>query len=434
MKSSVSIIIPVYNNACILRQMLISLQYTVKQSESLEIVFVDDCSEENDVFNVISEFVSSSGYPAKLIKNERNYGFATSVNIASEHASGDILLVCNSDLIFIKGWYNPIVSMLGSNISIGAVGNIQIRTADKAIDHAGIFISEDGKVSHIKNVDDSQKSDNIFAFTGALFGIKKDVFHSLGGFDERYINGGEDIDLCLRIKSIGYDLGIVYDSVVEHYVGASRKCDVLRNEKNSFLLYARWEQEIKQACVSRWKIICPNLEKICARVGHDLCDKDCDYDFIVQMVACNYIDRELMRWRLMFGNEHTGVVVHESWSESNGDSLSLSIKVSASTALTNLYICGYSKKSCRIALSLDNISCKEFSVDKGNFNCGIINPISSCSCFHVISVMLSHARCARRGSVVFTHCIVNDVLVAFDSPVTQDGTGWFNAMFGRFRK
>ena len=73
--------------------------------------------------------------------------------------------------------------------------------------------------------------------------MKREIFLEFKGFDEIYINGCEDVDLCLRYNRKGYGNYVVHDSVVEHVKGASvgRK---RFNERNSDILLQRWGKEI----------------------------------------------------------------------------------------------------------------------------------------------------------------------------------------------
>ena len=73
---------------------------------------------------------------------------------------------------------------------------------------------------------------------------KENDFLKLGGFDEIFLNGCEDVDLCLRYNRNGFKNFVVHDSVVDHVKGATdgRK---RYNDRNSEILQKRWGQEIR---------------------------------------------------------------------------------------------------------------------------------------------------------------------------------------------
>ncbi|MGH7955758.1 MAG: glycosyltransferase, partial [Opitutaceae bacterium] len=80
------------------------------------------------------------------------------------------------------------------------------------------------------------------AVTGACLIVERALWQQLGGFDEAYVNGGEDIDLCFRARAAGRINAVALRSVVRHHISASlgRKA---RDEQNSFRLARRWQCE-----------------------------------------------------------------------------------------------------------------------------------------------------------------------------------------------
>ena len=72
------------------------------------------------------------------------------------------------------------------------------------------------------------------------------LWRQLGGFDEGYINGGEDIDLFFRARAAGRINAVALRSIVRHHVSSSpgRKA---RDEQNSHRLAQRWRPELVAA-------------------------------------------------------------------------------------------------------------------------------------------------------------------------------------------
>ena len=83
------------------------------------------------------------------------------------------------------------------------------------------------------------------AVTAACCLIKRDLFSELGGFDENFLNGSEDIDLCVRLNRAGYNHYVVHDSEIDHVKGATagRKD---KNEENLALLISKWGDDIRK--------------------------------------------------------------------------------------------------------------------------------------------------------------------------------------------
>lgn len=59
------------------------------------------------------------------------------------------------------------------------------------------------------------------AVTAACAAIKKSVFDSVGGLDSAYVNGCEDIDLCLRLHAKGHWHYVAHESEILHHKGSS---------------------------------------------------------------------------------------------------------------------------------------------------------------------------------------------------------------------
>lgn len=79
---------------------------------------------------------------------------------------------------------------------------------------------------------------------------------AVGGFDEGYVNGCEDVDLCLRSRAAGFSCHVALHSVVKHHISqsAGRK---LRDEQNTARLVERWADTIAALAApawSRWQI------------------------------------------------------------------------------------------------------------------------------------------------------------------------------------
>ena len=59
--------------------------------------------------------------------------------------------------------------------------------------------------------------------TGCFFLIARQLWHSLNGFDPAFFMYGEEADLCLRARQLGYRPMITPDATIIHYGGASER-------------------------------------------------------------------------------------------------------------------------------------------------------------------------------------------------------------------
>jgi len=240
----VSFIIPLFNNLALTRACVASLQATLPAGLTHEIILVDDGSTDDT-----RSWLATLGPPFRVVLNDRNLGYAAANNRAITHARGDVLALLNNDLVLLPRWLEP---MLGAHRSLadraGLIGNIQLDAGTGAIDHTGIIINQQGKPVHDRAL--PARRSRLFssvrpvpALTGACVLVKRALWQQLGGFDEGYVNGGEDVDLCFRARAIGRTNAVALRSVVRHHISASvgRK---LHDEENSYRLARRWQQEL----------------------------------------------------------------------------------------------------------------------------------------------------------------------------------------------
>lgn len=241
----VSFIVPLYNCLSLTKAMLASLQSTLPAELAHEIILVDDGSTDGT-----PDWLAGLGTPCRVLVNEANLGFAGACNRGAAAAGGEFLFFLNNDLVLLPGWLEPMLAILHGTPDVGIVGNVQLRAATGEIDHAGIFFNHLGKPEHLTALPVTTRllgwpvTRRVDAATGACVGLRRELWVSLGGFDEGYRNGGEDIDLQLRAEARGHRHYVALHSVVRHHVSASpgRK---LRDEHNSRRLLTAWRPVIE---------------------------------------------------------------------------------------------------------------------------------------------------------------------------------------------
>lgn len=251
----VSFIIPLFNCLPLSQTMLKSLQATLPAGLDHEIILIDDGSTDGT-----REWLSSRNTPPlRVILNDRNLGYAATNNRAVSTATGDILVLLNNDLVLTPDWLEPILALHASLPKPGTIGNVQLNATTGAIDHAGITVTVKGKPEHDTTPAPCGGSCSgscacyrlSSAVTGACLLISRTLWQELGGFDEQFHNGAEDIDLCFRARRAGYNNAIALRSVIHHHVSASpgRKQN---DERNSYLFTLRWERELIALGAPAW--------------------------------------------------------------------------------------------------------------------------------------------------------------------------------------
>jgi O-antigen biosynthesis protein len=270
-----SIIIPVWNKRDLTAQCLKALA-AVTTEPSYEVIVVDNGSTDGT-----AEFLASLSGDVQIIRNQDNLGFAKACNQGARAARGKYLVFLNNDTIPLKGWLKALVSEVEGYPEVGIVGS-KLLYQDGTIQHAGVALSRvDGLPYHIyKGVPGDLPIVNqrreYQIVTGACLLIRRSLFKELGGFDEGFRNGFEDVDLCLKAGERGYRVVYQPRSVVYHLESQTpgRK---IHEDSNAKRLLERWGLH--------WWLVDEDLHYHTGGYKHVLTVKDDRYVGSVQLLG-----------------------------------------------------------------------------------------------------------------------------------------------------
>jgi len=197
--------------------------------DGTEIIIADNASTDGTVGWVQSE------YPTVTVHTlEQNYGYCGGNNRAAELASGDILIFLNNDVEVTSDWLYPVLDAFQLDVKLGAAQPKILSHNDKnrfeyagaaggMIDHYGYPYCL-GRVFDTCEIDNGQYDERgkfIFWASGAAIAVRKSLFIKTGGFDEDFQFHMEEIDLCWKIRRMGFNISCISDSVVYHVGGGS---------------------------------------------------------------------------------------------------------------------------------------------------------------------------------------------------------------------
>jgi len=223
----VSIIIPSKENVDFLRQCLSSITHITTYPD-YEIVIVDNGSVEKETLNYYQTLRRDPR--VKLAPYNQPFNYSAANNLGARHASGEILLFLNNDIEILEAdWLEEMVRW-AERPNVGIVG-AKLLYPDLTIQHAGVVIGMEGHASHVfwgapetysgpfGSVDWYR---NYTAVTGACMMMRRDVFDTLGGFDEAYILAFSDIEICVRVHERGLRTVYTPFARLKHYEGKTR--------------------------------------------------------------------------------------------------------------------------------------------------------------------------------------------------------------------
>jgi len=189
--------------------------------EDYEVIVLDNASEEPGVEDAVKPYPK-----AKLIKEPVNHGFSRGNNIAVRQSRGEYLAFINNDTVPRRDWLNPLIEMQRGLPGVGIVGSRLVDSRGNTLHAGGYFqasidaYTDAGRNYPAGSVDAPLESE-VHVGCGIL--MRRDLFDAVGGFDEHYFQGYEDIDLCLKVRERGLKVMYCPQSEVEHIENVSMK-------------------------------------------------------------------------------------------------------------------------------------------------------------------------------------------------------------------
>ncbi len=172
------------------------------------------------------------------------FDFARMNNLAAAGATAPYLLFLNDDVVTLeRGWGESITATLGRP-EIGIAGAI-LRYPNGAVQHAGVVSGIGDAAGHCGRFQMSSElwpwlllSRDVAAVTGAMLGIRRELFERIGGFDELFPFNYNDVDLCFRAREAGLRVVCLDVGRVIHRESQTRTGGTRHDERDA--LYSRW--------------------------------------------------------------------------------------------------------------------------------------------------------------------------------------------------
>jgi len=245
----VSIVLPYHNRSDLTGPCLASLaRYT--DPRRAELILVDDASTES-----FDPQIHLGDVPFTLLRNERRRSYSENNNAAAARARGEYLLLLNNDTLVTPGWLDGLMAVARAESRLGALGNKHLFPDSGRIQHTGMAFREDGRPLHLHPgaapedpAVNYQREVSCVTFACVL--IPTAVFRELGGLDEGYRNGCEDVDFCLRARAAGYRIIYTPAGAIYHY-GQSTVGRTDADDENLRRLAERWRGKLPNDLAAR---------------------------------------------------------------------------------------------------------------------------------------------------------------------------------------
>jgi GT2 family glycosyltransferase len=253
----VDIIIPVYRRFDLLSQCLESIPKAFGEISYRIIIF-----DNGSPIEAADDFYAKLPSSIKVIRNKENIGFPKACNIAFNHGYSPLVFFLNDDVILnegsgeilVRAMDDPNVGVAGMKLLFPEKSDLDQRFRPPGkIQHIGLATTINADVIHqfLGWSPDNPKVNQIrdvIAVTGAALLTRRSLFNKAGKFLEAYGMGTyEDVDLCLSIKSLGYNIIVVPEAVGIHYTNAT---SVTYNigyslNENKMIFLQRWLNQLE---------------------------------------------------------------------------------------------------------------------------------------------------------------------------------------------
>ena len=241
-KIKISIIILSWNTKDLLKKCLKSIPFYA------EIIIVDNGSTDGTI-----HFLNSLKWPnLKIIKNKKNLGFAKGNNQGIKAASGDLIMLLNSDTVVEKKTIEKLVNFYQGQKNKNLALSPLLLNADGTIQqeyymrfpnlwqifgyhhplYRWLFMKAPLKWLIVSRI--QKKPFEVEQLPGAALMVPKEVWEKVGLLDEDFHFLYEDVDWCWRAKKIGIKLMVIPEAKITHLGGGSWK---KRLKSNSFEFY-----------------------------------------------------------------------------------------------------------------------------------------------------------------------------------------------------
>ena len=204
-----------------------------------EILLVSNNSTQTEL-DVIKQALASVEN-VQIVEYNHPFNYQKMNNWAVGQAKGKFILFLNNDTELVEQSKGLLEKMYkkAAEPDVGITGCLLLYGDRKVIQHAGVFLLPRGMADHLyvghklsRVLKEGGVSDKypysitedrpMTAVTGAVNIIEKEKFDKMGGYNEKFIIGGGDVDLCIRLNKAGFQTWFVAGGWIVHKESQSR--------------------------------------------------------------------------------------------------------------------------------------------------------------------------------------------------------------------
>ena len=226
----------------VVRSVLEKSSYT-----NLEFVIVAD---RTTAATTIADLHDLLGDRLRLIWFDGPFHFSRKTNLGAAHATGEFLLLMNDDMeVISEDWFETMLG-LAQDPTVGMVGS-KLLFSDGRLQHAGHFYGDSRPHHTFSHFSASEPGPSCMlqidrecsGVTAACALMRADVWHKAGGLTDQLPNSYNDVDLCLKVRHLGYRIIWTAHAQLYHFESMSRDSTVTIEELR--FIQTRWDEQLR---------------------------------------------------------------------------------------------------------------------------------------------------------------------------------------------
>ncbi len=205
---SLSVVLPNWNGAHLLQK---NLPAVIAACPDAQIIVSDDASSDDSLAILRRDFPYVT-----IVANRKQQGFSGNVNSGVQQATGDIVLLLNTDVVPEVGFLEPLLAHF-KNPNVFGVGCLEKSYEKNGVVKRGRGLARWEKGYFIHERGEVDRSDTAWV-SGGSSAFRRSMWNKLGGMDTIFNPFyWEDIDLSYRAKKAGWDIIFEKNSIVGHF-------------------------------------------------------------------------------------------------------------------------------------------------------------------------------------------------------------------------
>lgn len=254
----VSVVIPTRDHLELIKPCIDSLLEKIDYP-NYEILIINNDSCDAGVINYFNEI---RNHPKiRILDYPHPFNFSAICNFGAKAANGEYLLLLNNDTEIIQSAWLSEMMRHGQRPNIGIVG-ARLLFPNRKLQHAGIVMGMKGVAEHpfISALPDDPGymmravlPQNYSAVTGACLLIRKALYDKVAGMDETYLKVMyNDVDLCLKVREIGFEVVWTPAATLIHKTSVSIKKQLASPDRQKHFRRAEYEHDVMYKRWLKW--------------------------------------------------------------------------------------------------------------------------------------------------------------------------------------